>query len=358
MTAHHRLTVDDLAQVRFAPSPMWEVVTSWQVLRDPGLHPVHGPWFDQVRPRLAAAGLLTGRLAALMRSRSYIPDFLNPPPADAAPTLEGELAAIVATPDEQLAEDLDVLDRTVGEETPGATGGRSAGDRALGTIEAARTNAARTKAAAHTDRLRTAPEHAKAELAAEITQYWDTALAPYWSRIRTLLEADVFHRARQMAEHGAVRLFDELHPDLSWNSGTLQMLHRQRVLCRDDNAPGLILVPSAFAWGRVLTRAWPGDVPQLCYGARGVGTVFTRHHARPSDAVAAVIGRSRALLLAELAAPASTTELAERTGMSAGGVSEHLTALRGAGMVSAHRAGRSVLYARTAVADSLLAAAV
>jgi DNA-binding transcriptional ArsR family regulator len=343
MTAHHRLTVDDLAQVRFAPSPMWEVVTSWQVLRDPGLHPVHGPWFDQVRPRLAAAGLLTGRLAALMRSRSYIPDFLNPPPADAAPTLAGELAAIVATPEDQLAEDLDVLDRALQAEMVTRNGG---------------TTGPAGTASTHTTRLRTAPDQAKAELATEITHYWDIALAPYWSRIRTLLEADVFHRARQMAEYGAVRLFDELHPDLSWNSGTLQMLHRQRVLCRDDGAPGLILVPSAFAWGRVLTRAWPGDVPQLCYGARGVGTVFTRRGARPSDAVAAVIGRSRALLLAELAAPASTTELAERTGMSAGGVSEHLTALRGAGMVSAHRAGRSVLYARTAVADSLLAAAV
>jgi DNA-binding transcriptional ArsR family regulator len=338
MSAEHRLTVDDLAQFRFAPSPMWEVVTSFRVLRDPGGHPVHGPWFDQVRPRLAAAGLLTGRFAALMRARGYLPDFLNPPPADASPTLEGELAAIVATPDEQLAEDLDVLDRSLREEGSSSS--------------------SNSREAAHTARFRTAPEQAKAELAAEIAQYWEIALAPYWSRIRTLLEADVFHRARQMAEHGAVRLFDDLHPDLSWNSGTLKMLHRQRVLCRDDNAPGLVLVPSAFAWNRVLTRAWPGDVPQLCYGARGVGTIFTRRHAQPSEAVAAVIGRSRALLLAELAAPASTTELAERTGMSAGGVSEHLTALRGAGMVSAHRAGRTVLYARTAVAESLLAAAV
>jgi DNA-binding transcriptional ArsR family regulator len=161
-----------------------------------------------------------------------------------------------------------------------------------------------------------------------------------------------------VAEYGAARLFNDLHPDVSWNSGTLRMLHRQRVLCRDDNAPGLILVPSAFAWNKILTRAATGDVPQLCYGARGVGTLFERRAAEPSDAVAAVIGRSRALLLAELEAPASTTELASRTGMSAGGVSEHLTALRGAGMVSAHRAGRSVLYARTPVADSLLAAAV
>jgi DNA-binding transcriptional ArsR family regulator len=40
-----------------------------------------------------------------------------------------------------------------------------------------------------------------------------------------------------------------------------------------------------------------------------------------------------------------------------GGVSQHLTALRDAGLVHAYRVGRAVLYARTTVAESLLAAA-
>ncbi|MFL6110063.1 MAG: ArsR family transcriptional regulator [Catenulispora sp.] len=330
MPATLSFTAEELALVRFSVSPMWEVLTSFRVLSRPGLHPVHGPWFDQVRPRLAAAGLLTGRLAALFQAEGYVPDFLNPAPPCAAPGLAEELAAIRATPGERLSVDLDCYAAEI------AGGPRQP----------------------FVERLRAHREQALGELAGEIEQYFAIALAPYWSRIRTLLDADIYHRARQVAEHGAARLFNELHPDVSWNSGTLQMLHRRRVLCRDDTAPGLILVPSAFIWDQVLTRAAPGDVPQLCYGARGVGTLFDRRAPGTSAAVAAVLGRSRALLLAELAAPASTTELAARTGMSAGGVSEHLTALRGAGMVSAHRAGRSVLYARTAVADSLLAAAL
>lgn len=330
MSASLSFTAEELAQVRFAGSPMWEVLTSFRVLSRPGLYPVHGPWFDQVRPRLAAAGLLTGHLSALFQAPAYVPDFLTPAPATSAPTLEDELAAIQATTDDHLFADLELY----AEKVPN------------GVIPP------------FAERLRGHRDQALAELAKEIEHYFQIALAPYWSRIRGLLEADIYHRARQVAEHGAARLFNELHPDVSWNSGTLRMLHRQRVLCRDDNAPGLVLVPSAFAWNKILTRAATGDVPQLCYGARGVGTLFARSAPEPSDAVAAVIGRSRALLLAELEAPASTTELAARTGMSAGGVSEHLTALRGAGMVSAHRAGRSVLYARTSVADSLLAAAV
>jgi DNA-binding transcriptional ArsR family regulator len=323
-------TAEELALVRFSVSPMWEVVTSFRILSRPGLYPVHGPWFDQVRPRLAAAGLLTGRLAAMFQAESYIPDFLNPVPSASGPTLADELAAIQATPEHHLSVDLDYYDRQIGD----------------------------APRPPFLHRLRTRPESALCDLVTEIDQYFQIALAPYWSRIRTLLDADIYHRARQVAEYGAARLFNELHPDVSWNSGTLQMLHRKRVLCRENNAPGLILVPSAFAWHKILTRTAPGEVPQLCYGARGVGTIFAKRAPEPSESVAAVIGRSRALLLAELEAPASTTELAARTGMSAGGVSEHLTALRGAGMVSAHRAGRSVLYARTAVADSLLAAAL
>ncbi|MEV6774665.1 ArsR/SmtB family transcription factor [Streptomyces syringium] len=70
-----------------------------------------------------------------------------------------------------------------------------------------------------------------------------------------------------------------------------------------------------------------------------------------------MVGRSRAALLAELTAPASTTDLARRTGLTPGGVSRHLTALRTAGLVSAHRVGRRVLYARTRAGETLVTAA-
>ena len=51
---------------------------------------------------------------------------------------------------------------------------------------------------------------------------------------------------------------------------------------------------------------------------------------------------------------ARTTELAERMDMSAPGVSHHLIALRDAGLVTARRDGRAVLYVRTAPAEALL----
>src|ERR1051326_6369900 len=95
-------SADDLALTRFAISPMWEVVTSFRLLAAGSAHPVHGSWLDQVRPRLAAAGLDSGWLAELVPSTGYLADFLTPPPNEPAPDLATELAALRATPADQI----------------------------------------------------------------------------------------------------------------------------------------------------------------------------------------------------------------------------------------------------------------
>ncbi len=309
----------DLALTRFAISPMWQVVTSFRLLIGGSAHPVHARWIEQVRPRLAACGLASGWLAELVPVEGYLADFLTPLPADHAGTLAAELAAIRATPAPLVVADLDIL---------GHTGGR-------------------------TRALRCNPEARLARVTEEIEAYWEIALAPYWARIRALLEADVFRRMRQVAERGSAHLLNDLHTTLKWDDNTLRMVRRYCGLSRAKTGPGLVLVPSAFAT-RVLTWSRQEVSPQISYPARGVGTLWEHRPVPRAEGVAAVIGRSRTMLLTELETPASTTDLARRTGISAAAVSQHLTALRGAGMVSAHRAGRSVLYARTAVAESLL----
>ncbi len=320
MLSELAFSADDLALTRFAVSPMWEIAASFRLLVSGAAHPVHGPWIEQVRPRVAAAGLDSGWLAELIPATDYLPDFLTPLPRDPHPSLAAELAAIRATPAAHVRADLDMLGR-----------------------DGPRCQALRTDPAARLGRV-----------TEEIETYWELALAPYWAKLHALLDADVFHRARQVAEHGAGHLFNDLHASLSWGDNTLRMVRRQCGVSRDATGPGLILVPSAFVV-QVLTWSRPPEPPQLAYPARGTGTLWAHRPVLRADAIAAVLGRSRTVILSELSAPASTTDLARRTGISAAGVSQHLTALRGAGMVSAHRAGRSVLYARTAVAESLLA---
>ena len=56
MVVRYELTSGDLARVRFAVSPLNELVLSLRAWRDPGRSPEHLPWLRavDVRPRLAA----------------------------------------------------------------------------------------------------------------------------------------------------------------------------------------------------------------------------------------------------------------------------------------------------------------
>ncbi|MFJ8754570.1 DUF5937 family protein [Streptomyces sp. NPDC102441] len=321
-------STSDLAQVRFAVSPMWEVAPSFRLLTSAAAHPIHRPWADQVRPRVVAAGLHRGWLCELVPpTGGYVPDFLNPAPAGPAPTPAAERDAIRASPADRVRQDLDHLARHQGSLGPRL--------RAL-----------------HND-----PQGLLVKVAEELETYWELVLAPYWARIRAVLDADILYRARLAAEHGAGHLLNDLHTSVSWGDNALRMSRRKQPLTRTTAGTGLLLIPSAFTGPGLRTRTTPPDPPQLAYPARGVGSLWTRRPVARTDTLSAVLGRSRTLLLTELEIPASTTQLAHRTGLSPAGVSQYLTALRSAGLVSTHRAGRSVLYARTAAAEALLQAA-
>ncbi|MDT0344557.1 ArsR/SmtB family transcription factor [Streptomyces litchfieldiae] len=317
---------EDLARTRFALSPLWEAVASIRMLKGADEQGLHAAWVHRVRHQLAAASTDFGPLFDLVPvpARSpwagSVPGFLCPPPTTPLPSLDVELATVRATPPALL--------RTTAEVPP-----------------------ARLAA------LRADPTAGLARLAELIEAYWELALAPYWPRVLALLEGDIRYRAGRLVEGGAQHLFADLDPQVTWAGGTLHLEHRTVRGARQLDGRGLLLVPSAFVWPRVfsvLNEPWQ---PSLRYPPRAVGTLWHARPAQVSEALAGVLGRSRATLLTELAAPASTTELARRTGLTPGGVSQHLTALRTAGLVSAHRAGRQVLYARTRAGQTVMEAA-
>jgi DNA-binding transcriptional ArsR family regulator len=318
-------TAGDLAHVRFAFSPLWEVVASVRVLKTGTDHPLHQPWVAWASARLADNRLDWGMLSDLVPVPTrVIAGFLSPPPSTPLPDLDLELLSLQATPPDLVRSDLDEL-----------PDGRPPG----------------------LDPLHADPFSGLAHLAGIIRQYWDLTLAPYWPRMLTLLEGDVLYRARQLTRGGTSRLFADLDPKISWDGGTLRVVTAYVNRSVRLGGRGLLLVPSVFVWPRVFAKLDDPWQPVLRYPPRGIAKLWERDGAGVSDALTAVLGRSRALLLAELDTPASTTDLARRTGLSAGGVSQHLTALRAAGLVSAHRTGRFVLYARTGVAEALLAQA-
>lgn len=319
------LPANAVARIRFALSCLWEVVASVRVLRDPGDHAVHLPWVNRVRPRLVEAGLVGADGGLLWQlapaAPRYLPDFLTPPPAGLAPDLDSELAALRHTPAEVVRAQLDVY-----------VGSNSRAVRDL-----------------YAD-----PEAGLDRLVGEVATYWRIALAADWPRIRLLLEAEVASRARHLAEHGAAGLLNDLHQRVRWEDDTLSITQRYCSAPDLPHSAGLVLVPSAFVWPSVLSVA-TGDVPQLAYPARGIATLW-ECPPTASEALGAVLGRGRTHILVELRSPASTTELARRTGMSPGGVSQHLAMLRAAGLVATHRDGRALVNTRTSVAEALLSA--
>ncbi len=312
-------TLPDLGRTRFAISPVWELVTSLRVLRDPRRATMHLPWVREALP--AARGLDLALPFALTPPSAYIPDFLTPPPTTPVATVEDELAALRAT-------------------------------------EPARVHAGVTRlldgrpAPAPVAALLADPVAGMDRLAEALAVYWERVLAPDWPRVRALLEADVAHRAQVLAAAGPARLLGELHDAVRWREDRLEVdqEHTAEVALAGR---GLVLVPTAFQWEAPMSISDPPWQPTLLYPARGVALLWDAGAPR-SGAVAGVLGRTRAALLELLGAPQSTTAVAARLDMSPAGVSEHLTALRDAGLVTAGRHGRSVLYVRTPLAERLL----
>ncbi|WP_141578897.1 DUF5937 family protein [Actinomadura sp. WMMA1423] len=321
-------TTADLARTRFAFSPLWECVAALRTPVEPAAHALHRRWLTAATPRIAelrSAGRIALLDALVPPPPRFLPSFLAPTPRVSTPGLDEELAALQAVPARQVRAELE------------------------------RTGGVRT---APLRELYADPADGLARLAREVRAFWDAALAAAWPRVRELLEADVLFRARAQADGGSAGLLNALDPAIRWRGDTLSIRLVHHSAAHRLDGRGVVLVPSAFAWPRVYVKTggtWPVTVR---YPPRGVGLLWTAA-ARPDapDALAGVLGATRAMLLTVLASPTSTTELADRTGLSPGAVSQQLTALRAAGLVTARRSGRYVLYARTPVADALLTAA-
>jgi DNA-binding transcriptional ArsR family regulator len=310
-----RFGPEDLLRCRFALSPLWETMNAIRTLADPRRHGYHLPWLRRVQaelPRLELAPLL-----AVQPHRGYTPDFLTPPPQSPLVTIDQELDRVRATPAGEVALE---LGRTLAERE----GAPPAALRALLADPAA------------------APER----LSELLERCWRVLLAPYWERIRDLLDGDIAFRARRLADGGLERLFADLDPSIRFDGDTLEVGGRGEGH-RDLAGEGLVLMPSAFIWpGVVLMLDLPWQ-PTLIYPARGIAGLWQAPAAQPPAALGRLLGRTRAKLLLALAEPASTAVLARRFGQSPSGVSEHLSALRDAGLLTSYRVRHQVVYERT-----------
>jgi DNA-binding transcriptional ArsR family regulator len=313
---------DDILAVRFAWSPLWETTHAVRSFLDPRARPYHQTWHQLVAERVARIDLEP--LAAVQPLRGYVPDFLTPPPRCAAPRIRDQLAEVRATPASQIELEL----------------------------RRCRENLSDKQHAPLLDSLLRDPGGARDLLVDRLHEAWIELVAPFWARIRALLDGDIQERSRQLARHGLGRVLDDLHPRIRRSRRGLSV-HDRDPRTVEIGQRGIVFMPSAYIWPGVAAIVDEPWQPTIAYPARGIAALWEAP-TTPPEALGRLMGRTRALVLASLDRPASTHSIAAQLGLSPAGASGHLVALRDAGLLSPARHGHEVLYERTTLGNALL----
>ncbi len=315
-----QVSADTLAESRFVISPLAEATASLIALeRGTAAHPGDRTWLDAhhaaYRARLAADPV-TALLVRAALGRHWIADLLTvAPDGEGEPALGEELARIRERLPEVARADLTV---SLGGPLPASLHRSDLPDRAADLLD----------------------------------WVWQEAVLPYWPRRRQILEADVVARTRQLSQGGWAAALGDMRPGMRWlGEGRLQ-INAYNYPPRKIAGAQLLFVPVTPGQGWV---SW--DEPHryaVIYPCSGV--LADPGPAPVPAALGALLGPARAGVLVLLETPKSTTQLVALTGQGLGSVGRHLRVLLEARLVQRRRAGRSVLYYRTAAGDALLAA--
>jgi DNA-binding transcriptional ArsR family regulator len=307
-----------LAHSRFAVSPMAEVVGALGHLMPRGTRidraftAVHG---DAFRAMLDEH---PGRREVLRASwrPGWLADFMSVPSPLASPTFAEELALVEALGDKRIRADMRVV-----------TGGPL-------------------------PRVLTRPG-VTAYATGLLDWVWTHTIASDWPRRERVLRADIVARSARMATHRWAGVFKDLGKDREWLEEGQLRINRGPYPTRELPAEAqLSFIP--VHWN----ASWVGwDLPlryAVYYPVSGALASVDRGSPGGLDRL---VGGNRATILRALADPASTTALVATTGLPVGSVGNHLRVLLEGGLVLRRRSGREVLYWRTALGDTLVAAA-
>lgn len=317
-----RLNSAGLQHLRFAYSPLFEAAESLRMVRSGRVNELHRGWFEAARDAITRCD--TDALQAVVPAHGRLARVFYLGAEDTTSTMDDQLRRLAQYPPDRLKADLDEVWRDA---LPPAPVARLVADGADGVKR----------------------------LAEDLWHYWEAAIQPHWAQVRAVLDGDVAHRASRMAQGGISAMMSELHPALTMSQDTV-VIKSPGYREYDLAGAGLLLIPSVFVWPWIVVEPGPAGPPRLIYGARGIGTLWQRDGSSDEDALASLVGRTRAAMLDRLAQPHSTTDLARKLGQSAPTVSAHLSILRRCGMVTSWPAGRRVLYQRTPLASRLLLA--
>jgi DNA-binding transcriptional ArsR family regulator len=315
-----RVSADTMAGSRFVVSPLAEATACLIALEKAvAAHPGERAWLDAHLygyREVLAANAVTALLVRSALATHWIADFLTPTPSgDPDPDFGEELSRIRETSPEAARADLAV---SLGHPPPEELNRDDLPGRAADLIE----------------------------------WVWTKTVLPDWSHRRQILEADVVARARLLSLGGWAAALDTIRPGTRWlGEGRLQ-INAYDYPPREISGAQLLFVPVTPG------RGWASwEAPHryaLTYPCSGALADPGSSHA--PEALGRLLGPGRAGVLVFLGTPKSTTQLVALTGQGLGSVGRHLKVLRDAHLVQRRRAGRSVLYYRTAAGDALVQA--
>ncbi|MCW7944507.1 ArsR family transcriptional regulator [Streptomyces hygroscopicus] len=326
------VNADTLAGSRFVLSPLAEVFASLRLLHTgTASHPGERAWLDThlpgyrrrladdpvtallVRSGLGGTGVPPAR--GEPRARGWIADFLTPVPRDEE-TFEEGVARVRAAPPDKARADLGV---SLGGPLPARLDRDDLPERAAGLL----------------------------------AYVWERTVRPYWDRRRRVLEADVVARTAQFGRDGWAATVDTLRPGRTrWLGGNRLQVNLHEYPPREISGAQLVFVPVTPQ--RTGWVSWESDRYAIVYPCAGVLAQGPRKTVPTS--LGALLGPARAGVLVLLDSPMSTSQLVAVTGQGLGSVGRHLKVLLDARLVERRRAGRSVLYSRTAEGEVLVTA--
>ena len=306
----------DMARVRFTTDPVWEAALSLHAITHPRRFPLHRRLRALVpeHPRFDLDLLLE-----LARPGRFLPELLVPVPAPHPNDPLEQIAAVAGIDRALLDDDVRMLRLLL----PGSR---------VATMR---------------------PGELAERTAVALTGYWRTVLEPLWERITAIHSADVVHRSMQASTDGLTTMLGGLHHLVTYSPELIKIDKGVGSTTYTGGGKGVWLMPSVFSWPRVVV-AGDSRQPVLSYAARGAGRLWDGPAPAPANALAALLGRSRAAILELLDVPRSTTTLSEDLRLSPATVSQHLSVLTTAGLIHPTRQGKHVLYARTALATLLI----
>ncbi|WP_017584612.1 ArsR/SmtB family transcription factor [Nocardiopsis valliformis] len=314
---------EDLLRCRFAVSPLWETLAAVHTLFEPHRQSFHLPWLRAAR---LPEQLDLTPIRLLLPRPGYVPDFLTPPPDSPLTSFEDGIARLRTTSPDRVDHELRLSLLAPHRRLPPAT----------------------------TEPLLSDPAATRDTMADLLTSCWNDLVRPHWPRLRSLLDADIALRSRVLALEGLEALMTGLDDRLRWEGDTLNMAGPSAPERLHLGNRGLVLMPSAFIWPELILISEEPWQPTLVYPARGVGDLWTTPGS-PPEALAKVMGRTRARILTRLNTPQTTRDLARILDLAPATASSSLTALRDAGLLESWRAGREVFYTRSPLGSALVA---